>query len=658
MNVLGKYVILEQLGTGAMGTVYRAKDPVLDREVALKTIRTSGTVNSEIRRRFYREARACARLQHPHIVSVYEMGEVDQIAFISMELLRGSDLRRLIDRKPSIGVAEKINVMIQICEGLDHAHRHGVIHRDIKPSNIFLQENGRVKIVDFGIARLPSSRVTVQGMVLGTPNYMAPEQIRDLPTDARSDLFSAGLVFFELLVYVHAFQGASIHTRITEGEPDSLFDHDTTLPVLLDEIMSRTLAKDPNNRYGSCGEMADDLRAVLDGIRNNASPSMSKVELPSRRAPFRPQPQIDGDPALLKPAPAGENPAEWRLSEVLRLIPEFEEATERRNELKARKALEELKAIATVDRRFVEAAESCLQSYKQLWGGDPEQPAEPAAMSASDVVRPNPPAGVPEKPLAGVNKWKAWATSFKLGRIELMGAAACFVLILFGWAASRVFGTAAEEPALGTAAVVIPSSYIRAAPAPEAEIVSRVSAGERVRLLDLPATSSASWLRVQAIRNEKAEKPGYIQKADVADWKEWSLDTVESAVRLAFVMRPEDSASEEQLGSFLTKLRALQGQAAGKAEEERVRTEIEVIEKLIAQKRTPQPATEVPSAVVEPVQLTADQLVARGDRALTRQDTKRARYYALEALKLDKDHKGARELLENVNENERAFTQQ
>src|SRR5262249_27812294 len=155
--------------------------------------------------RFYREARAGARLHHPNVITVYELGEQDGLVFIALELLSGCDLRQFISARRELPPAKKIEVMAAVCDGLHHAHSNGIVHRDIKPSNVFLTDTGVPKILDFGVARLSASKLTVVGRVLGTPFYMAPEQIMGHPCDARSDLFSLALVTYELLTYAHPF---------------------------------------------------------------------------------------------------------------------------------------------------------------------------------------------------------------------------------------------------------------------------------------------------------------------------------------------------------------------------------------------------------------------------------------------------------------------
>jgi serine/threonine protein kinase len=295
-DLIGRYEILAQLGTGSMGTVYRARDTVLQREVALKTIQTGPHVDPELRERFHREALACAQLDHPNIVTVYDLGAAGKTTYIAMELLVGSDFRTIIDKKMSFPLDVKLSAMVQICEALGYAHGRGIVHRDVKPSNLFLLADSRAKVLDFGIARLPSSSLTVVGKILGTPNYMAPEQMMGTSTDGRADLFSAAMTFFELLVYAHPFRSSSIPRRIVEGDPDSLFDHDTSMPSILETVIGRGLEKNPARRYATGEEFAADLRTVLDAVRQNSSPTFSRVRLPSQ-SPKESAP----DPA---PAPA------------------------------------------------------------------------------------------------------------------------------------------------------------------------------------------------------------------------------------------------------------------------------------------------------------------------------------------------------------------
>ncbi len=381
MPTIGKYEILEQLGAGSMGTVHKGRDQLLDRMVALKMIRTGVNIELEAKERFYREARTCARLSHPHIVSVYDLGEENGTSFIAMELLKGADFRQLIERREALPLPVKLIAMAQICEGLAHAHREGVIHRDIKPSNLFLLADGRAKIVDFGIAKLPTSHLTRSGAVLGTPNYMAPEQIQGLACDGRADLFSAGICFFEFLTYHHPFQGNLIPQRILEDQPDSLFQWDPALPRILERIFAKALAKKPEARYATGDEFASDLRTVVDAVALNSSPTFSSVELPSASS-FAVPPPIPATESSMPRVPTtvpasssgtasgfGTNPgADWRANRIQQLLPILDGQLGHRDVVGARSSLAELQSVVGLDPRFRDALDHYRTQVAELDG--------------------------------------------------------------------------------------------------------------------------------------------------------------------------------------------------------------------------------------------------------------------------------------------------
>lgn len=263
---VGRYRILGELGRGAMGTVFRASDESLDREVALKVM-SAGLVDAEARVRFQREARAAARLQHPNIVVVYEFGEHEGAPFMALELLEGVDLAHALENGLRPDPRGALLLMVQVLAGLGHAHEHGVVHRDIKPSNVFLPSGRPVKIMDFGIARLAGLGTTTAGTLVGTPNYMSPEQVGGGELDGRSDLFSAGLILYELLTGQKAIQADTVVAalyKILHESPDL-----TLLPEgqgwsIVRESLVRALARAREDRYLSARAMSDDLcRALL-----------------------------------------------------------------------------------------------------------------------------------------------------------------------------------------------------------------------------------------------------------------------------------------------------------------------------------------------------------------------------------------------------------
>ena len=263
---VGRYELVEALGKGAMGVVYHARDPLLDRDVALKVMLPQIAGEPEQKHRFEREARAAAKLVHPNVVTVFDFGyHTDGSPYIAMELLRGQDLLQAMRAGSPLSLEEKVSLIAYILDGLGHAHQAGVVHRDIKPANIFLSKDGAVKIMDFGVARLGTSAITSTGTVVGTVEYMSPEQVRGDQVDGRSDLFSAACVLCELVSGKRPFQAETLVTilyKITHEEPvielPAGDHHEALLPLL-----HKGLAKNPNERYESAAAFALDLRDCL-----------------------------------------------------------------------------------------------------------------------------------------------------------------------------------------------------------------------------------------------------------------------------------------------------------------------------------------------------------------------------------------------------------
>ena len=263
---LGKYEIRKDLGKGAMGVVYLAWDPVLEREVALKVMASTIVSDDELRQRFEREAKAVARLQHANIVTIYDLGyDDDGSPFIAMELLKGTDLERRIRKDPP-SFGERLEIVAQVCRGLAHAHGAGIVHRDIKPANVFIMGGGGVKIMDFGVARWMQSSQTQTGAVLGTADYMSPEQIRGQKVDGRSDIFSVGIILYRLLTNKKPFTGDNIQAtfyKILTNDPPLLVLPDGQQIDQLQDIVDHALAKDSDERYESAEAMADDIKEFL-----------------------------------------------------------------------------------------------------------------------------------------------------------------------------------------------------------------------------------------------------------------------------------------------------------------------------------------------------------------------------------------------------------
>lgn len=264
---IGKYDILESVGKGGMGVVYRAYDPIIDREVALKTISVEALQNPTLHERFYREARAVGKLRHPNIITIHELGEEYGLPYIVMEYLPGTDLHEIIKAKQPIPIPRKIQVITEICRGLAYAHDSGVVHRDIKPSNVRIGKNGEVKIVDFGIARvLASKSKSSSGIVFGSVHYMSPEQIQgNTKVDGRSDIFSVGLLLYELLNYRKPFAAhgtAKILHRTLHDSPDPIDEEIRKQIPGVEKILANALMKKAAERYQSAAQMASDLSGL------------------------------------------------------------------------------------------------------------------------------------------------------------------------------------------------------------------------------------------------------------------------------------------------------------------------------------------------------------------------------------------------------------
>ena len=268
---LGKFELHEPLGEGAMGVVWKAYDSVLRRYVALKLLGSKFGKTNDMRERFLREARAAAALQHPNIITVYDLGEAEGQLFIAMELIEGKDLSELIGGRDPLALERKLDIVIEVLQGLAYAHDRGVIHRDIKPANVRIANDGRVKIMDFGIARLQSAEVTGSGAIVGTPTYMAPEQITNGPISAVTDVFAVGCMLYELLAYQKPFEGESIHGvlyQVLTTDPKPLRTVAPSIPASLERVVFKAMAKAPEDRYASAREMRTTLvaiRAALSG---------------------------------------------------------------------------------------------------------------------------------------------------------------------------------------------------------------------------------------------------------------------------------------------------------------------------------------------------------------------------------------------------------
>lgn len=329
MASFGRYEIIDKLGEGAMGVVYRARDANLGRVVALKTLSTYLDADAELRHRFRREAEAIGCLNHPNIVSIYDLGEQDGQAYMAMELLEGEDLRVLIEGRDEVPLADRVRILVHIAQGLAYAHAHGVVHRDVKPANIFVTSTGRVKLLDFGLARLAASQaITREGLILGTPDYMSPEQATGRPIDHRTDIFSAGAVFYEFLSLRKPFPGSTLHSvlyKIVSESPPPLVAVNPEVPARLAVVVERMLEKPVERRYASIEEVAAQLTVLHAALRRSKGRSALPARAPAPGDDARARELVAR--ALLEAARPEE--AAPLLEEALALDPDHGEAGER-----------------------------------------------------------------------------------------------------------------------------------------------------------------------------------------------------------------------------------------------------------------------------------------------------------------------------------------
>jgi len=320
VRTIGRYRAFDELGRGAMGVVYRGFDPIIGRAVALKTlsIDTADPQAREFRDRLYREAAAAGALSHPNIVTVFDIIEDGGVTAVAMEFIEGRSLAAIIAERAPLPIEVAVEILSQICSALDYAGSHGIVHRDIKPANILVTLAGRAKVTDFGVARLALSTMTQAGTVLGSPSYMSPEQVKGLSLDGRSDLFSAAVVFFEMLTRERPFSGNDIATtmyRIAHEAPASPSQFNPGIGPGIAAVLERALAKNPADRFQTGAELVAEFRvaASLGSTRGaspalaalaNAPPPIPPVVAPAAGVPGTARPGRDSMPAEVAPIPA------------------------------------------------------------------------------------------------------------------------------------------------------------------------------------------------------------------------------------------------------------------------------------------------------------------------------------------------------------------
>lgn len=408
METIGKFRIIEKIGEGGMGRVYLALDPVLTRKVAIKLIAMPADADSperqaELHERFTREARMIGSLQHPNIVTLFDFGEEEGTLYMAMEYLQGTDLKRVMLSGTSVSIPSKIDVFKQVSEGLAYAHSRGVIHRDLKPGNIHLLDSGLVKIVDFGLARMSDSEITKTGIVVGTPYYMSPEQIRGRKVDPRSDLFSLGSVMYEFLCGQRPFKADSMSallTTILTADPLPLQAQSCTIPEGFERVVLKCLAKNPDARYQDANEVVADLESLvksmeekLDTIDRGNRPVNKEIST-AKLAVVPEPPKGAADLALAPPEPSHLRLDVRALSGPVPSISSFIRATSTPWWKKLAAVLLVAAAITGIGillHRRQQAAAPRQQTYEEI---RPEPRVVPDATGSSSTEESKPPASL------------------------------------------------------------------------------------------------------------------------------------------------------------------------------------------------------------------------------------------------------------------------
>ena len=358
----GRYRIVAELGRGAMGAVHRAIDPLIERDVAIKTLLPNlpPEIMEEVRERFLREARSAGRLNHPNIVTIYDVGEQDGVAYIAMELLEGKSLQQILREAPRLPLATIADLVAQVADGLDLAQRFRITHRDIKPANIMVTADWRAKLTDFGVAHVASSSMTQTGAALGSPKYMSPEQVTGQPLDPRSDIFSLGVVLYEMLTRRTPFERSGDNTvfalmhRIASEPHPAVTQIDAQLPPAFDAIVDRALAKSPDKRYQRAADMASDLRKLVQSLGAGGAPAPAAApEADYAKSVAVPRPQA---------APAHADRATATLIEDLDV---FARGFEKQQEETLRAEAEERQRKEDAIRRWAEAEEKRREAFER-----------------------------------------------------------------------------------------------------------------------------------------------------------------------------------------------------------------------------------------------------------------------------------------------------
>ncbi|TWO73418.1 protein kinase [Caenimonas sedimenti] len=411
----GRYRVVGEIGRGAMGVVYEAEDETLQRQVAVKTMLLSDDAEERAghEARFRQEAKAAAGLNHPNVITVYDMGREGDWLYIAMEMLRGQELRELMN-SGTLQLPVIVDLISQVASGLAAAHMRGIVHRDIKPSNIMVMDGRHAKIMDFGVARMQISEVKTQtGVMLGSPKYMAPEQVEGRGVDSRSDIFSLGSVLYECVAGSAPFSGTDLGTLlfdIVHGQPVPPSKRNPAVPEELDRIVARALRKDPGARYQDADLLAHELAQCAAHLMSGAvrAGSFSPAATISRRLPFTEA------PAQPVPVPAAGDDPEATVAQVRKRAPDAYESTQQISAAPD--------SVAPPESAPPEQEATLGRTASEAGDGKPRRASFPLAVEFDSIAALQrlatgaasaepPPQALPVRTVAGAPRW-AWPVAF------------------------------------------------------------------------------------------------------------------------------------------------------------------------------------------------------------------------------------------------------
>jgi serine/threonine-protein kinase len=488
----GRYTVIERIGKGAMGVVYKCHDTVLDRVVAVKQMVAEIDDDLQLRKRFTQEARSAARLNHGNIITIYELHESDSHLAIVMELLEGVDLATLIKHQTPLPLEARLNLMAQVCDGLAYAHAAGIVHRDIKPANLHVSPAGVVKILDFGIARLASSKMTSTGGLIGTPDYMSPEQVMAREVDARSDLFAIGAVLYELVAGVKPFKADSITALLMKivREPHvPLAERVADLPDGISTLVERLLAKDPADRPDSAREVREALLALSTERPLFDAGTVSTLAKAVTDETLRPRTPRPPSRASVRSMPVA--PADASSSKLASLAIEQGRALRQSGDLAgAMKVFRSVLELAPGNAEALAELEQMERAFAELTAS---RSGAAAALQAAVAASASTPPGLTATPSAApTDGTRASSTptaaAESRSRTGLIAAAALVVLVLVAGGVYAILsgGDEVEQPPLAMPAV---PDETRTLPAPDPSPAAPTAGGATVIAPSAPAAT-------------------------------------------------------------------------------------------------------------------------------------------------------------------------